>query len=101
MFVNFYGQPIVFVGQNVINVQDRKICSRRDVFEKKIGKNASNSDLNRQKFQKFSFFNAFMQILSILRKTWWLRILKTFNKEKEKEKFVVREAFVDEIVQQQ
>ena len=33
------------------------------------------------KITKNRFFEVFMQLLSIFRKTWWIRILKTFNKK--------------------
>ena len=45
-------------------------------------KNASNSDPNWQKNSKIHNFENFMQFLSIFRKTWWLRMSKTLNKEK-------------------
>ena len=56
-------------------------------------KNASNSDRNWQKKTKIQIFENFMQFLRTFRKTWWLRMLKTFSKEQIR----CRGCFVEEI----
>ena len=45
---------------------------------------------NDNKLKKFRLWMISMQFLSIFGKTWWHKMLKTFNKEN----FVVCEAFV-------
>ena len=49
---------------------------------------------NMTKYLKIQIFETFMQFLCTFRKTWWLRILKTFNKEQ----IGCQEGFFKEII---
>ena len=85
-FCNFCQIFDTLASLEVINIQQRKILlskwRRRSYKCNLICKNASNSDRKWQKSQKLQIFKNFMQFLSIFRMTWWLRMSKTFKKEK-------------------
>ena len=62
----------------------KRLKGKNSVFQEtwQFLKKASNSDRIWKKFQKIQIFNVFLLFFSSLRKTWCLRKLKTYKKEK-------------------